>query len=459
MRILLTGGTGTLGKELGKELVRRGHEITVVTRQSAESAKLYLPYPCEILVNDLNTNPLKTQTRFDAVIHLAGESIAGARWTGARKKRLLESRTLTTRHLIEGLKSQPPAVLISASGIGIYGDRGDETLTEESSPGNDFLARICAEWEKEALEMKSAETRVVLARIAAVLNLQEGALPEMAAPFRMGAGAIIGTGKQWMSWIHIRDLVRGLIHILETPSLSGPVHLTAPRPVTNRELSVQLAQSLRMPLFIQSPRFVLSLIFGEKATVVLNSQRALSDKLSASGFEFEFPQIDRALANLCSAWARGEDLFVAEQFFYETKENLFKYFCDAKNLETITPPHLNFHIEKISTPEIQKGTLIDYSLRLYGIPLQWRTLISEWNPPHQFADQQLKGPYSLWDHTHQFESLGQGTLMTDIVRYKVPLKFFGRLAAGAWVTRDVRKIFQYRREVIGGMKFIETKRN
>jgi uncharacterized protein (TIGR01777 family) len=453
MKILLTGGTGTLGKELGKELVRRGHEITLLTRQKAELVKLNIPYPCDVLIADLNKAVLSISQSFDAVIHLAGESIAGARWTKERKKRLFESRILTTKNLVESLKSNPPSVFISASGIGFYGDRGDESLNEESSPGNDFLAQICIEWEKEALKIKSEKTRVVLARIAAVLNLQEGALPEMATPFRMGAAAVLGSGNQWMSWIHVKDLMRGLIHALETSSLSGPVNMTAPKPVTNRELSVQLAKSLRVPLLLKSPRFVLRFLFGEKATVILNSQRAVSHKLSASGFEFEFSNIEKALNDLCSAWARGEDVFITEQFFYASKENLFKYFCDAKNLETITPPHLNFHIEKISTPEIQKGTLIDYSLKLYGVPLKWRTLISEWNPPHQFADQQLKGPYSLWDHTHRFESLGPGTLMTDTVRYKVPLKYLGRLTAGAWVARDVQKIFQYRRETIGKMNF------
>lgn len=453
MRILLTGGTGTLGKELGKALVRKGHSLTVVTRQSAETARLYLPYPCEIMVYDLNTSPLQTKETFDAVIHLAGESIAGERWTEERKKRLLESRTLTTKNLVQGLKKSPPQVFISASGIGIYGDRGDENLSEESSYGDDFLARICIEWEKEALGLENSQTRVVLARIAAVLNLQEGALPEMAAPFRMGAGAVIGSGKQWMSWIHIHDLVHGLIHILETPSLKGPVNLTAPQPVTNKELSEQLAAALRVPLFLKSPRFVLGLMFGEKAIVILNSQRAYPQKLTQSGFEFKFPHITAALKDLCAAWSRGEDVLISEQFFYETKEDLFRYFCDAKNLETITPPHLNFHIEKVSTAEVQKGTLIDYSLKLYGLPIKWRTLIAEWTPPHSFIDHQIKGPYTLWDHTHRFEELGNGTLMSDIVRYKVPLKFLGRLTAGSWVTSDVKKIFQYRRETIGKMKF------
>lgn len=448
MKILVTGGTGTLGKELGKELVREGHQVTLITRQEAISVQKDIPFPCKIIRGDLNKNVLQLDQKFDVVFHLAGESIAGQRWSVARKKRLMDSRVNTTKNLVQSLSKNKPQVFISASGIGFYGDRKEESLYEESTPGSDFLSQICLSWENEAQEIQSPDCRLVLARISAVLNLQEGALPEMAFPFRLGLGAVIGRGNQWMSWIHIHDLVHALIHCMKTSSLHGAVNVTSPEPATNKQFSKSLATALNVPLFFSSPKFVLKILFGEKAEVILNSQKAFPKKLLESGFKFRFPQPQAALSDLCQFWSRGEDLLIAEQFFYSTKENLYDYFCDAKNLETITPPHLNFQIKKISTPEIQMGTLIDYKLKLYGIPIKWRTLIDEWNPPVQFVDHQLKGPYSLWNHSHKFEQLGEGTLMIDFVRYKVPFGFLGRIVAGAWVKKDVQGIFKYRRETI-----------
>lgn len=237
---------------------------------------------------------------FDAVIHLAGESIAG-RWTAAKKQRIRESRVRGTRNLAQAVASAPrkPQVFVSSSAIGYYGDRGEEILTEESSPGAGFLAEVCRVWEAATEAAAKAGIRTVQIRTGVVLSATGGALAKMLPPFKLGLGGILGNGRQWMSWIDIQDMVDAIQHIVKTDALRGPVNMIAPAPVINLEFTKTLAGALKRPAIFPMPAFMVKLAFGEMGeTVLLGSQRVEPAKLAASGYQFTFRDLRTSLAGL-----------------------------------------------------------------------------------------------------------------------------------------------------------------
>jgi uncharacterized protein (TIGR01777 family) len=455
MQILITGATGLIGKKIGKQLVQKGHKITVVSR-NRKKAQMRLPFPCDVIEGDLGHAliPELGKISFDAVIHLLGEPVAEGRWTKEKKKQIIDSRVLSTQNLIASL-AHAPQVFLSASAIGFYGEGGQELLSENSASGSGFLPDVCVQWENEIFKVKNKfpETRIVAGRIGIVLDCEGGALPKMAYPFRLGIGGALGSGKQWMSWIHSKDLLEMIEFCLLNPKVHGPINFVGPQPATNLELSRQLAVSLNRPLGLKVPVFTLKILYGELASVLLFSQKVSSQKIQNLGFHFQFESLQKAFGDLCEDWKKGEDIFISEQYLPASAEEVFRFFSEAKNLEQITPPTLNFNVLNVSTPQIQKGTLIDYKLKIHGFPVKWRTLIDDWKPAEKFVDTQIKGPYQLWHHTHFFESLGSGTLMTDRVRYKLPMGFIGWVVAGLWVKSDVEKIFEFRRNFISEMKF------
>lgn len=445
MKVLMTGATGFVGRKLVASLVERGHEIVALTR-SVESARKKIGYPCGFFKWDglSETVPARALEGVDAVVHLAGEGVADKRWTESQKQKILNSRTLSTKSLVQALQklSAPPKVFLSASAIGFYGDRGEETLTEASPQGSGFLSDVCVAWESEA--RKCARTRNVQCRIGIVLGEGGGALKPMVPLFQSGVGGPLGSGSQWMSWIHLDDLVGMLTWALENPEVEGVFNAVAPNPVRNREFTQALARVLRVPAFFTAPAFALRLALGEMSKVVLASQKVLPSRSLEKGFRFKYSNLDAALESLFGKKNANSELLYREQFIPLPKAEIFPFFADAKNLETITPPFLGFKVLDSSTPKIQEGTLINYRLRLHGVPLRWRTRIEEWAPSDHFVDTQLKGPYRLWHHTHLFLTVPGGTVMKDIVRFRVPLGLVGRLIAGAWVRRDVENIFDYR---------------
>ena len=451
MKILMTGATGMIGKQLGKQLVERGHQIFVVSR-NAEKAREILPFPAEIIEGDFDKGKIENKIfdKIEGVIHLAGESVAGGRWTEERKKKIMDSRVLGTRSLIQSLPKHVE-VFVSASAIGYYGDRGDEILTESSEPGKDFLAQVCTAWEKESDQIFS---RVVHLRTGIVLDRDDGALAKMLFPYRMGIGGVMGTGKQWMSWIHLEDMVNIYVWAIENSKAHGAYNAAAPYPVTNREFSQTLVEALGgKSLGPALPKFALKMLMGEMGELVLGSQRVSSKKIQQAGFKFEHEALRETLFKICEPLRKGEEVFSSEQFVPQTPEEVFPFFAEAKNLEGITPDMLKFHIEKMSSKEIHEGTLIDYSLKIHGVPASWKTRIEEWRPPLKFVDNQLKGPYKLWHHTHEFVAFAGGTLIKDRVRYQLPMGFAGWLAASGIVRGDVAKIFAHRRKVIAAQKF------
>jgi uncharacterized protein len=289
-KVLVSGSSGLVGSALVTALTVSGYLVTRLVRSGACSEGLLVWAPVKPLAPE-------SVSGFDAVVHLAGESIVG-RWTEEKKRSIVESRVLGTRHLAEALAktSRPPRVLISASAIGYYGDRGDEVLREASVPGRQFSSDLCVQWEAAAQPAAVAGIRTVNPRFGIVLSAAGGALKKMLFPFRLGAGGNMGNGRQWMSWIDLQDVVNAILHILKTDSLRGPVNMTAPNPVTNAEFTRTLASVLTHPAIFPMPAFVARLVFGQMADeLLLASQRVEPAKLLASGYVFQRPVLHQSL--------------------------------------------------------------------------------------------------------------------------------------------------------------------
>jgi uncharacterized protein len=296
MKITLTGGSGFIGRRLLKTLSGNGNAVHILSRHAGTN----LPPGVKLSVwnGTKSEPPADALEGADAVIHLAGEPVA-QKWSTEAKQKIRDSRVQGTSHLIHALStiSQRPSVLVSASAIGIYGSRGDETLTEVSKTGEGFLADVCREWEKEADLAESLGIRVVKIRIGIVLDKNGGALAKMLPPFRNFVGGKIGSGKQWMSWIHIQDLAALFRYAIEKP-IQGVVNGTAPNPVTNSDFTKKLAESLHRPALFPVPTLALRAIFGEMSEILTGSQRVLPKAAQASGFEFQYANLGPALDNL-----------------------------------------------------------------------------------------------------------------------------------------------------------------
>lgn len=301
MRIAITGATGSIGTTLAPMLTTAGHQVVPISRQRLEGGIQWDP-----LDGVLNGAALEG---VDAVIHLAGANLADGRWTDDRKALLRESRLVPTALLARTLAglSAKPRVLISASAVGIYGDRGDEILDERSEPGEDFLAELGVAWERAADPARDAGIRVVHPRMGIVLTPSDGALAKMLTPFRLGAGGTLGSGRQWMSWIALDDVLGSYWRMLGDERLSGPVHVTAPDPIRNADFTKVLAGVLNRPAIIPVPEIALRAMFGEMAdATVLASQRAVPRELERVGHHFEYPALEGALRHLLGRTANGE---------------------------------------------------------------------------------------------------------------------------------------------------------
>lgn len=293
MKVLISGSHGLVGTALVQSLEAAGHEIHRLVRHYPNS-------PSEIEWSpDRYSIALARLEGFDAVINLAGESIAEGRWTDDKKRRIRESRVKGTKLLGDALANltQQPKTFICASAIGYYGNRGDELLTEASKPGDDFLSQVCVEWENATALATEKGIRVVNTRFGIILDSNGGALKKMLPPFRMGVGGKIGSGKQWMSWIALADVIGALNFALVSDSLRGPVNFVAPNPVTNAEFSKTLGRVLSRPTLFPIPAFGVRLLFGEMGeALLLGSQRVEPERLKATGYQFQYSQLEAALA-------------------------------------------------------------------------------------------------------------------------------------------------------------------
>lgn len=299
MKILVSGSHGLVGKALIRSLTNDGHEVVRLVRRDRAFGALEIEWhPNQGHIDHEHLEGL------DAVVHLAGESIASGRWNEQRKRAIRESRTKGTSLLSESLArlSRPPSVLLSASAIGFYGNRGDELLTEESAPGNDFLANVCVEWETLTKPAVEKGIRTVYTRFGIILDAHGGALAKMLTPFRLGLGGRVGEGKQWMSWIALNDVVAALKFLLSDKSIQGPVNVVSPNPVTNSEFTRTLGRALSRPTIFPMPAFAAQLAFGEMAdALLLSSQRVEPSVLETKGFMFSWPTLEPALKHILAS--------------------------------------------------------------------------------------------------------------------------------------------------------------
>ncbi|MXV75198.1 TIGR01777 family protein [Candidatus Poribacteria bacterium] len=298
--VLVTGGTGFIGSRVCTALHEQGDTVHVLSR-NPERAETKLKSARTVYGWDPETEKLPSEALSEAVsvVHLAGETIAG-RWNADKKRRIRDSRILSTRNLVESFAAADtkPDALVCASAIGYYGDSGDERFTEVSPAGTDFLAEVCQEWESEAQKATDLGIRVVLVRIGLVLGLGGGLLAQVLPPFKMGVGGILGSGRQWMSWIHVDDVVGIVLHALENSEIRGPLNATAPTPVRNTEFTKTLGTVLRRPTLFPVPTFGLKLIMGEFADFVVLSQNVVPEKTEVSGYEFRYATLESALRDL-----------------------------------------------------------------------------------------------------------------------------------------------------------------
>ena len=475
MRIFVTGATGFIGRALIMRLRGGGHEVCAWVRNESTARSLLGP---ELrLVGDAAGTPALAEevARADAIVNLAGEPVLGGRWTAGRRRAISDSRISLTTAIVDAIEhaSQRPAVLVSASAVGYYGDRGEELLDEQSPPGNDFLAKVCRAWEMAAMRAEEFGVRVFTPRIGIVLGADGGALAQMLPPFRFGAGGPIGSGRQWMPWIHLFDLVEIIATALADSRYAGPAIAAAPLPVTNREFAQTLGRVLHRPSLIPVPGLALRALFGEGAAVLTSGQRVNPARLRELGFNWQFEKLEAALRHVLNddgpmigplrANSPQPENPHGSQYLQKRRptyllrhatrvaapvSEVFSFFSRPQNLGVMTPADMHFQIKGGTPDQIQPEMTIDYSLRMGPLPLHWRTRIEVWLPQRLFIDSQERGPYRCWWHEHHFQPDGDATLMEDRVFFAPPFGMVGNLAGQVLVMPALRKIFRFRAQAM-----------
>jgi len=301
VKVVIAGGTGFLGRPLSAAFAADGHDVVILSRSTDTVDARGSSQPRIVAwTPDANVGPWAREIDgADAVVNLAGESIAGRRWSAAHKQRILDSRVDATRSLVAAIRaaSRPPPVMVSGSAVGYYGPRGDEVVTEETPAGSDFLAQVCIHWEAEALRAVSERTRVICIRTGLVLERDGGALPQMLPPFRFGVGGPVGSGRQYWPWIHRADWIALVQWAIATAGATGAVNGTGPAPVTNATFARALGRAMHRPAFMPAPAFALRLLLGEMAdALLLSGQRAIPEKAEQLGFSFRYQTVDATLA-------------------------------------------------------------------------------------------------------------------------------------------------------------------
>jgi len=295
--ILITGGSGLIARLVTDELLNQGYSVSHLSRKPGNNPGIKT-YLWDVYKGQIDENCLEG---ISTILHLAGENIADKRWTDKRKKEIIDSRTKSIGLIYQLIKTRPNQVntIISASAIGYYSDRGDELQTEDSPPSNDFMAQCCIAWENAVDEGKALGLRILKFRTGVVLNKSEGALLEMGRPIKLGFGAPMGSGKQWIPWIHWQDVVGMYMHAIEKINLSGVYNMVAPHPVTNKQFTKALGKQLYRPVWpINVPSFVFRLLMGEMSTIVLGSTRVSAEKIEKDGFTFKYPELTGALKEI-----------------------------------------------------------------------------------------------------------------------------------------------------------------
>lgn len=450
MRVLVTGATGLIGRHVCKQLLQSGHQLTVITRSQKKYNEI-VGLPAYILEHDLIKGPLKSSPileSIEVIIHLAGENIAGSRWSKAFKQKLYDSRVKTTQHLLDSfihLEQKKLSLIISASGIGIY-NISDEKCNEQAPTRKDssFFSQLCHAWEK-CVDEKRLSARVVRVRLGPVLARDGGMLAQMEPYARAGVLGRMPGRDFWMSWIHIEDVVRGLMFCIENDKISDVVNFTSPEPCLYLDFVHALNQTFKKRDFLPPPKFLLSILHGEMMNTLTESHRILPQKLMDQGFSFCFQKIHTAFANLYKNFLLPLR-FEGSQWVSKDRNVVFDFFSSPKNLEKITLPQFKLQLIEPYPSRIEKDVEIDYNINMYGLNIKSKSKITTYKPPDLFVDEGVKGLFHKWRHVHQFQSLAGGTLIEDRVNYQLPyyLSLLGHRMAKA----RIKEMFDYRRKMI-----------
>ncbi len=474
MRVFLLGATGFVGRALTLRLRRDNHTVVAWVRD-LDKARTLLGEEATLALASAQDSALRDAMQgCDAVINLAGEPIA-QRWSGHKKQDFVLSRVGITERVVQaiGQLAQPPQVLVNASAVGYYGDRGSDRLSETDAPGTGFLAQLCQAWENAAHGAEKYGVRVVTPRIGVVLGHEGGMLDALLPLFDAGLGAKLAQGKAFVPWIHLHDLVDSMVFAMTRASVHGPYIAAAPEPVDNATLTRLLAQQLHRPAWMGVPSWALKLMLGEASTFVLASTRAVPDSLLHWGFSFKFRYLTDALDNLLgdqgvrigslsqlatqpmqppmSTYLQQRTpryLLQASTRLAQPLPEVFAFFGRAQNLGLMTPKSMALTIQGPPPLRCETGTSINYTLALGPLPMRWRTVIEAWQEPNFFVDAQHEGPYRCWWHEHHFKSDGGATHMEDRVFYAPPGGPLAGVPNALVVQRKLARIFAYRRSAI-----------
>lgn len=402
MKVLITGGTGLVGKALARELVLRGHQVVIVSRQSSQQiAEFTLPFPHELVEGDLSLSPIPelSQKGIQAVVHLLGESL-GQRWTTETKTKIYRSRVDSTENLKNSLGGawNDVKVFVGASSIGFYGDAHDKALNESSPRGTGFFAELCEDWEtaQSQIQLMSAQIRLVTLRLGLVLARDGGILRRLLPTFLAHLGGNLGSGQQWQSWIHIDDLVNLVACILENEKFAGVVNAVSPEPIRNKRLTLELERVLGVVAIAPLPTSLLEMLYGEMVDILLCSQRVYPHKALSLGFAFKFNLLKMALNNILGHHRQGEKELVNEVFV-------------LGSLETVKEKYRGFQSER--------STQREYQLALGKIKLSCQSVFEESVDGPRFIERQIKGPYKTWTRTLDFYPMVDGVLVRETIRF------------------------------------------
>lgn len=450
--VLVMGGSGFIGSGLCEHLVARGHKINLLSRRPDELRR-QTSFPCSLFAWNGKEIPDEALEGVDSIVNLVGQGIADKTWTPKYRKSILDSRVDSVNALYRAFsrRKQHPAVVIQASAMGYYfgsSDRSDKT--EKSPAGQGFLSEVCQAWEESAQKLEEF-CRLVRVRIGLVLGWEGGAFQQLWNLYSMGLGSSLGSGDQWMNWIHVKDLVKFFTLALENDNFSGVYNGVAPGNVTNQEFHRCLSAYTRSFAWLRAPAISLKLILGARSSLLLDRYHVKPERLQADGFAFEYGKFNEAMSDLLSERQNPKFHYLTSRQWLPGKvEDIWPFFADARNLEKITPPWLEFRVIAGEPEAIGQDSTFRYALKLHGLPIKWQSKIKAWIPNEQFTDIQTKGPYRLWSHRHLFYPLGDGTLMEDRVEYGLPLAPCSHIAL-PFVQKDLGKIFSYRKKVIADL--------
>lgn len=463
MKIAITGATGFVGRKLVLALQQRGHHIVALVRDVV-AARSLLGADCTLARIDDDDALASAVDGADAVVNLAGTSIA-QRWTRAARKRIVASRVALTRRVVDAITvaSARPSVLVSVSAVGVYGDAGDTVVGDDAPAGSGFLAELGQRWEAEARRAEALGVRVALPRLGVVLG-DGGMVATLLAAFRCGVGAVLGAGTQFMSVIAVDDVLRIVVLALEDSRIKGTFNAVAPTPTTQAEFSHALARHCGWRrAWLRVPGPVVKLLGGGASALVLDSQRVIPQRLQQWGFAWEHPDVHACLRQLRPASAVTIDRPTAlppvgylanqaPQYRLKTRtvvqadpQTVFDFFSKPENLGAMTPSHMRFQITEGGGVDVEAGSRFRYRIRLRGVAIPWTTRIDAFDPTDRFIDVQLSGPYRYWHHRHDFEALPDGrTVVHDTVHFMPRLGLLGHLAQWLFVARDLNAIFEFR---------------